>query len=53
MQKALESLPWVKNVEVDGESKKATFLADPERYDEKTIVRVLAKAGYAGSRVEK
>jgi copper chaperone CopZ len=53
VQKALESLPWAKNVEVDGEAKKATFLADPERYDEKAIVRVLDKAGYADSKVIK
>jgi protein-tyrosine-phosphatase len=53
VQKALESLPWAKNVEVDGEAKKASLLADPERYDEKAIVRVLDKAGYAGSKVIK
>jgi copper chaperone CopZ len=53
VRKALESLPWAKNVEVDGESKQATFRADPERYDEKAIVRVLDKAGFEDSKVVK
>jgi copper chaperone CopZ len=53
VRKALESLPWAKKVEVDGDSRQATFLADPEKYDEKAIVRVLEKAGYPGSRVVK
>jgi hypothetical protein len=38
---------------VDGNSKQATLRADPERYDEKAIVRVLDKAGFEGSRVVK
>jgi copper chaperone CopZ len=53
VQQALESLPWAKQVQVDFNSKRATFRADPARYDENAIVRVLEAAGFANSKVVK
>ena len=53
MQKALESLPWAKQVQVHYEKKQAVFRADPAGYDENAVVRVLEQAGYRGSKVVK
>jgi hypothetical protein len=53
VQKALESLRWAKQVQVDFNRKQATFRAEPARYDENAVVRVLEEAGFAGSKVVK
>jgi copper chaperone CopZ len=53
VQKALESLPWAKQVQVNFDRKQATFRADPPRYDGNAVVRVLDEAGFAGSKVVK
>jgi copper chaperone CopZ len=53
VQKALESLPWAKQVQIDFANRQATFRADPAQYDENAIVRALDEAGFAGSKVLK
>jgi len=53
VKKALESLPWAKQVQVDSASKQATFRAEPAQVDENAVVRVLEDAGFAGSKVMK
>ena len=47
-EKALASLPWVKNVKVDFERKRATFAAETERFDESAISKVLTEEGFVG-----
>lgn len=46
MQKALQSLPWVRKVEVNFEKKQAAVTADPAKYDEKQMLKALAKEGF-------
>ena len=47
-QKALASLPWVKNVKIDFERKQATFAAEVARFDESAIAKVLEDEGFKG-----
>ena len=51
MRKALESLPWAKQVQVDYEHRQATLRAEPAELDETAILAALDKAGFAGSKV--
>jgi copper chaperone CopZ len=53
VRKALESLPWAKQVKIDLANKQVTFRAEIDKYDEDAIVTVLKQAGYAGSKVVK
>jgi len=48
VQKALASLPWAKNVQVDFGRKKATFSAEPAQFDATEIVKVLKDQGFEG-----
>jgi hypothetical protein len=41
-------LPWAKDVKVDFDRKKATFIAERERYDESAILKVLQDEGFEG-----
>jgi copper chaperone CopZ len=49
---ALATLPWVKNVQVDFDRKRATFTAETARYDEAAIIRVLENEGF-GAKIAK
>jgi hypothetical protein len=49
---ALASLPWVdsETIVADGTTLQVKFrITDPAQYDDKKIVEVLAKKGYAGA----
>jgi copper chaperone CopZ len=48
VQKALETLPWVRKVQVDFAKEQAVVTVETEKYDEKALVRALEKAGYGG-----
>ena len=48
VRKALTSLPWVRQVQVNFENKRATVTADAARYDEKLLLKALEDAGYGG-----
>lgn len=52
MRKALESLPWVRQVEVSFEKKQAVVTAEADKYDEKALLKALEKAGYKGKVVK-
>jgi hypothetical protein len=45
VQKALASLPWVRQVQVDFPKKQAVVTVETEKYDEKGLVKALEKAG--------
>lgn len=47
-REALETLPWVTNVQVDFERKQATFTAETAKIDETAIKKVLEEAGFEG-----
>ncbi|MBI1914382.1 MAG: heavy-metal-associated domain-containing protein [Planctomycetes bacterium] len=53
MRKALETLPWVRQVQVSFEKKQAVVTADATKYDEKALLRALEKAGYGGKVLKK
>ena len=46
MQKALESLPWVRKAEL--KKNVATLTVEREGYDAKMVVEALKKAGFGG-----
>ena len=52
MRKALETLPWVRKVQVDFAKKQATLTVETEKYDEKALIKALDKAGYGGKVVK-
>ncbi len=53
MRKALETLPWVRQVQVSFERKEALVTAEANRYDEKALLRALTKAGYFGKVIKR
>jgi copper chaperone CopZ len=52
VRKALTSLPWVRQVQVNFDKKQAIVSADAARYDEKAMLKALEDAGYGGRVVE-
>lgn len=48
VRRALTSLPWVRQVQVNFDKKQAIVTADGDRYDEKALLKVLENAGYGG-----
>ena len=52
MRKALASLPWVRQVEVDFSHKQATVTVAADQYDAKALLEALQKEGFEG-KVEK
>jgi copper chaperone CopZ len=48
VRKALTSLPWVRQVQVNFDAKQAIVTVEATKYDEKAILKVLEKAGYGG-----
>jgi len=46
VRKALSSLPWVRQVQVDFDRKRVTITADAGKYDEKAIIKALEKEGF-------
>jgi copper chaperone CopZ len=52
VQKALETLPWVRKVRVEFAKKQAVVTVETEKYDAKALVNALVKAGYGGKVVE-
>ena len=53
VRKALASLPWVRQVQVNFDTKQAIVTADAARYDEKTMLKALEEAGFGGKVVKK
>ncbi len=53
MQKALESLPWVRKATVDYEKKQATLTVDMGRYQAEEAFAALKEAGFGGKALEK
>ncbi len=53
MRKALETLPWVRQVQVNFDKQQAVVTADAAKYDEKALLRALEKAGYGGKVLNK
>lgn len=51
-EKALASLPWAKDVKVDFDRKRATFIAERARYDESAILKVLQDEEFEGKIVK-
>jgi copper chaperone CopZ len=52
VRKALESLPWVRKVEVDFSKQQAVVTAEAKKYDEKELLKALEKKGYKGKVVK-
>ncbi len=52
VREALATLPWAKNVQVDFDRKRATFVAEAASYDEAAIIAALEKEGFGGSVVK-
>jgi copper chaperone CopZ len=52
VRKALTSLPWVRQVQVNFDTKRAIVTADAARYDEKAMLKALEDAGYGGKVVK-
>jgi hypothetical protein len=52
VRKALTSLPWVRQVQVDFSRKQATITAVADRYDEKALLKALEREGYEGKVVK-
>ncbi|MCI0460948.1 MAG: heavy-metal-associated domain-containing protein [Gemmataceae bacterium] len=52
MRKALESLPWVRQVQVSFAKKQAVVTAEAAKYDAKALLKALEKAGYKGKVVK-
>jgi copper chaperone CopZ len=52
VQKALQTLPWVRKVQVDFAKKQAVVTVETEKYDEKALVKTLEKAGFGGKVVK-
>ena len=53
MQKALETLPWVRKATVDFKKKQATLVVERGKYKAKEALVALKKAGFGGKEVEK
>jgi copper chaperone CopZ len=52
VRKALTSLPWVRQVQVNFDTKQATVGVDATKYDEKAMLKALEDAGYGGKVVK-
>ena len=52
VRKALTSLPWVRQVQVNFDTKQAIVTADAARYDEKAMLEALEAAGFGGKVVQ-
>ncbi len=52
MRRALETLPWVRQVEVDFDSKQAVVAVVADKYDPKALLKALEKEGYQGKVVK-
>ncbi len=52
VRKALTSLPWVRQTQVNFDKKQATVTADAAKYDEKAMLKALEDAGYGGKVVK-
>ena len=52
MRKALTSLPWVRQVQVDFDRKQATVTAVADQYDQMALLKALEKEGYKGKVVK-
>ena len=52
IRRALTSLPWVRQVRVNFDTKQATVTAGTANYDEKAMLEALADAGYGGEVVK-
>ena len=48
MRKALTSLPWVRQVQVNFATKQATVTTNVANYDEKAMLEALEAAGFGG-----
>jgi copper chaperone CopZ len=48
VRKALKSLPWVRQVRVNFDKKKAVVTVEAGKYNEKALLKALKKAGYRG-----
>jgi len=48
VRNALATLPWVKNIQVDFDTKQATFTAEAGKMDEAAITRALENGGFEG-----
>jgi hypothetical protein len=48
VQKALASLPWVRQVQVNYSQKQAVVVAEADKVDEPALVKALQQAGYGG-----
>ncbi|MEK7281090.1 MAG: heavy metal-associated domain-containing protein [Chloroflexota bacterium] len=52
VRKALTSLPWVRQVQVNFDTKQAIVTADAARYDEKVMFKALEDGGFGGTLVK-
>lgn len=52
VRQALTSLPWVRQAQVNFETKRATVTAEAARYDEKAMLKTLEDAGFGGKVVK-
>lgn len=52
-RKALTSLPWVRQAQVDYERQQAVVTVISQRYDAKLLLRVLEKEDFKGRIIEK
>jgi copper chaperone CopZ len=48
VQKALETLPWVRKVHVEFTKKQGVVTVETEKYDEKALLKALEKGGFKG-----
>jgi copper chaperone CopZ len=48
VQKALASLPWVRQVQVDFPKKQAIVTAETDKYDEQALLKALERGGFGG-----
>lgn len=46
MRKALQALPWVRQVEVDFNRQQAVAMVVSENYDEKALLKAIDKVGF-------
>lgn len=52
MRKALTSLPWVRQAQINFHTKQVIVTADAARYDEKAMLKALEDAGFGGKVVQ-
>jgi copper chaperone CopZ len=49
VQKALQTLPWVRKVDVDFAKKHVVTTVEVEKYEEEALVKALEKAGFGAT----